>query len=172
MEKDLEKKLYLDTKYNVKGDIEKQSFFMDSDENGTLFNQCLEKMFVIARNNKTGIPLNQTIVSKTIKGDEITQTETQTIHFTLKRGMEINQESRNQLIMESQNQFLIDLLKDYTPEQSLIYGKQLIDDSSMQREKYILGSIEPLIDFINNYNETFMNQTRKNLLISILNVTY
>jgi hypothetical protein len=86
--------------------------------------------------------------------------------------MEINQESRNRLIMKSQDEFFKSLLSEYTPEESLNFGKQLIDDTTSERAKYILGTIQPLIDVILTYNAPFMTEDRKTMLILILDIKF
>lgn len=172
MQNEIQKTTYSETLLNDKGDIQKQSFFMDSDSDGVLFNKFMEKHFTISRNELTGIPVNEIIITNYLKEEEVIESSEQILHFSLQQGMEINQESRNRLIMKSQDEFFKSLLSEYTPEESLNFGKQLIDDTTSERAKYILGTIQPLIDVILTYNAPFMTEDRKTMLILILDIKF
>lgn len=172
-EKDIEKKWYVSKNFNVKGDVEKVQYFMDFDaEKNEYFNLGMRDNMVIARNNQTGLPLNRTTITQLIKDNEVYQSETRVENFNKSKAIEFNQESRKNLVGIASEYLVNDLISEFGELDGIQKAKGFLDSVIPQRDKYILGIIDELIDSIRQSVFEFMTTTRKNKLVEILNVAY
>ena len=170
--KDLEKKLYRVPTFNKLGDVEKVSYFMDITDKSEYINLLYKENITTARNKNTGLPLNRTTVKQEIKGGEVINSDTYVENFTKARAIEINQESRKNLISIASDYIVEDLITEYGENDGIQKAKAFLDTVINEREKYILGFITELISAINNTALAYITTARKSKLVEILNVVY
>lgn len=172
-QKDIQKTFYIDRKFNKFGDVEKIEYFTDIDENNdSKFNLAFREKIVVARNQNTGLPLNKTTVKEQIKADEVINSETFVEHFNKSKGIEFNQNSRNNLILVASEYTINKLIETHGETQSIENATVFLDSVKTQRDKYILGIIDELITAIQNCNLQFITEEIKTGLIQILNIRY
>lgn len=169
----IEKDLYKIEKYNALGDIIEISYFMDIDENtGEFLNFCKLETISLTRNANTGIPyLKETTVEK-IKGEEIIESNTKTENISIAKGIELNQNSRKNLVGLASDYLVKSLIAEYGENDGIGKAKAFLDTVINEREKYILSFITELLTAIENTTLSYITTARKNKLVEILNVVY
>lgn len=157
---------YKEEIYNEKGDVATVNYYKTYDStNKTYSNKKVEESVLIYRDETLGIPTSIEISITWYKSDG-SPMASKTIEKIInsQKGQRINQESRTNLITKAQGYLL--------QETGLPNTQEFGIDVMAEREAYIAGTKQPLLDAITNSTKTYMTQTIKDTLNAILNIDY
>jgi hypothetical protein len=157
---------YKDETYNEKGDVSKVTYYKAYDKTTDQFsNVKVEEDILIYRDETLGIPSSVEVTITWYKSDG-TIMATKTIEKIINgfKGQQMNQQSRTTLVTKAQGYLLQEL--------GLANTQEFGTDVMQEREAYIAGTKQPLLDVIANSTRTYMTQTIKDTVSAILNVDY
>jgi hypothetical protein len=157
---------YREEVYDSNGDVSQVNFYRGyNEETQEYSNLIVSEQDTVTRDTVLGIP-NKIVKEITwFKSDGKTMAS-KTIEKIVNgtQGQEINQHSRSRLVTKAQGYLLQEVGKDNTQDFHL--------DVMQEREAYIAGSKQPLLDAISSSAKTYLTQEIKDTLTSILNVQY
>jgi hypothetical protein len=153
--------------YDAKGDTTLIELFANYDEGTEVYsNLKLKEVRTVTRDATLGIP-NKVVVDITwFEDDEVTVYQTKQIIKYLNSfdGMSLNQASRTVLVEQAQGYLL--------GQVGLADTQEFGTDVMSEREAYIAGTRQPLLDAISASTRTYMTQAIKDQLNTMLDIQY
>lgn len=165
------KKYYTEKTYNTLGDLSTIKYFTDV-ENGVYINLEKKEIYTANRDVNTGLVISIGITTEYYKGKEIIETDFNEKYLNTIEAIEYNQSSRNYLILKASDYLLNNLIAEYGKETGLTNAITFLNSVTSEREKYILGIKDYLIQAIENSAYDFLTTERKQGLLDIVNVSY
>jgi hypothetical protein len=152
--------------YDANGDVVKVEFFKSyNSETSEYSNLKVREIRTVVRDETTGIPNTLTVVITWHKSDgSVFATKTLMKPINGYDGQRMNQEARTILVTQAQGYLLQTI--------GLINTQEFGTDLMSEREAYIAGTRQPLLDAINNSARVYVTAEIKAALVLILDVAY
>jgi len=176
--------LYKKEFFDNKGDLIKNEFYTDYDQQNDIFSGlAIKEERTYARHNATGLPILRMtdITWYGISGDVIEQRTGLAKTYTFQKGFRANKRARRNLLEQASLFFYMELLTNNAGDTVLSDAqKNEFDEfSDKAQDLYIRSNINPLIDAINNAADiqhsdykTYMTAAMAATMVSILDVNY
>lgn len=172
-----QKGLYKNIVYDNKGDLVTIGFYetrSGSEGAYTYSNPVVEETRTYQRSLISGLGTSSTSVIRYYceDPDYFWDSPNYIKYYTSDQGYSLNQASRTVLINRAAMWLYADLLAEFGYPSGDQKAKEFSKDMGAYKSEYIASDRNYLLDMIQNSTRDYMTDTRKNILNSILNISY